>query len=200
MSGYMPTLLGSRLCLSGAAPAYPYIWRSSSRSAILVVWVVVGMWIKAVLAPVLREDSSFVGPCGETRAGTERQAHPSADEVVHGRLYRGAIKLSRLPIMRAAASSIIATPPLTLTQASTAASPLFLSGPPPSSPFYLANAAISCSSSSSTCSSQPPAAALPSDGYPETPRASSVATSAKRTGSSSATSIRSVSVRPARAK
>ena len=96
MSGYMPTLLGSRLCLSGAAPAYPYIWRSSSRSAILVVWVVVGMWIKAVLAPVLREDSSFVGPCEETRAGTERQAHPSADEVVHGRLYRGAIKRSSL--------------------------------------------------------------------------------------------------------
>jgi hypothetical protein len=65
-------------------------------------------------------------------------------------------KLSRSPIARAAASSIIAMPRLTLTQGSTAASPLFLSGPPASSPLYLANAAISCSSASSTCLSQLP--------------------------------------------
>jgi len=69
--------------------------------------------------------------------------------------------------------------------------------PPPSSPLYLVNAAIYCSSSSSTCLSQLPAATLPSAGWPETPRASSVTTSAKRMGSSSATTIRSVSVRPA---
>jgi hypothetical protein len=52
----------------------------------------------------------------------------------------------------------------TPSQASTAASPLFLSGLPPSSPLYLANAASSGSSSSSTGLSQPPAAAFPSGG------------------------------------
>lgn len=131
---------------------------------------------------MLREDSSLVGPCEETRAGAERQTHPSADEVVHGRLDCGAIKRSGLktpdqqprcpadlqafPVTDSAGRGLVDNryAAVNVTQASTAASPLFLSGPPPSSPLYLANAAISCSSSSSTCLSQPPAAALPSDG------------------------------------
>ena len=70
--------------------------RSSSRSAISVVCTVGGMWIKAVLVRMLRQDSSFVGPCEKARAGAERQAHPSADEVIHGRLDCGAIKRSGL--------------------------------------------------------------------------------------------------------
>jgi len=76
-------------------PPYPYIWRSSSKSAISVVRVVGGIRTRRS-AHMLREDSSLVGPCEETRAGAERQAHPGADEVVDGRLDCGAIKRSGL--------------------------------------------------------------------------------------------------------
>ena len=51
---------------------------------------------QAVSAQMLWEDSSLIGPCKQTRAGAKRQAHPSADEVVHGRLDCGAIKRSGL--------------------------------------------------------------------------------------------------------
>jgi hypothetical protein len=71
--------------------------------------------------------------------------------------------------VRPATSSMIAMPPFTLTQARTAASPLFRSGPPPSSPLYLANAASSGSSSSSACLSQQQPLRSPAAGSRERP-------------------------------
>jgi len=47
---------------------------------------------RSVRLTLLWEDSSFVSPREEIRAGAERQAHPGADEVVHDCLDRGAIE------------------------------------------------------------------------------------------------------------
>jgi hypothetical protein len=89
---------------------------------------------------LLGKDSGFVGPREKVRTGFYWQAHPGGDEVVHDSFDGGAVEDAS---PKATISSMMAMPPLTVTQASTAASPMFLSGPPPSSPLYLANAASS---------------------------------------------------------
>ena len=104
------------------------------------------------------------------------------------------------PIPVAALSSMTAIPPCTLTQARTAASPLFLSGPPPNSPLYAAKATSSSSSPSSTAFSQAWSATIPSAGYAATPLASSSSTSAGTTHSSAAVIVSRSPKRPARAK